>query len=138
MQRTMDWITKTIAIGNFVDALDTQVLRQFRSILSLIPLLSDVKAGQARALPYLRDAFEGLDDDQFETKLKAVRAELQGKRVEIFELIDGPGNDLADFCKAIDTLGELACKASPVLVHCHAGRSRSPVVVAGHLMMTQR
>ena len=36
--------------------------------------------------------------------------------------------------KTVDTVTRLVASHPPVLVHCHAGRSRSVVVVAGHLM----
>ena len=39
---------------------------------------------------------------------------------------------------AIDDLAELVREAAPVLVHCHAGQSRSVAVVAGYLMQTLR
>ena len=51
-----------------------------------------------------------------------------------YRLIDGDGNDLRVFQYAIDDLKRLALLLPPVLVQCHAGRSRSAVVVAGYLM----
>ena len=49
-------------------------------------------------------------------------------------LEDGPGNDPRLFLQAVEALERLVCKSRPVLVQCHAGRSRSVVVVAGYLM----
>lgn len=51
-------------------------------------------------------------------------------------LIDGPGNEQADFDKAVQLLIELLAEGHKVLVHCHAGVSRSPSVVAAHIAKT--
>jgi protein-tyrosine phosphatase len=51
-------------------------------------------------------------------------------------LVDGAGNDLRVFRLAARDLRRLARTAAPVLVHCHAGRSRSAVVVAAYLILT--
>lgn len=53
--------------------------------------------------------------------------------VSSYSLIDGPGNDLRVLRFAVADLRRLAAQG-PVLVQCHAGRSRSVVVVAGYLM----
>ena len=52
------------------------------------------------------------------------------------ELKDGPGNDFSVFQKAVGSLKELVEDFPQVLVHCHAGRSRSAVVVAAYLMQS--
>jgi protein-tyrosine phosphatase len=57
------------------------------------------------------------------------------ERFEHVPLIDGPGNSLKDFTKAVETLAVLAAEHAPVLVHCFAGASRSIAVVAGLLML---
>lgn len=106
----MDWITETIAIGNFLDAQDVAILSRegIRSIL-------------------------GLDG-----KLRGTTAsDLGVARIEVFEFNDGPGNDPQRYQQAVDTLRELVEENSPVLVHCHAGRSRSPIVVAGYFVLTE-
>ena len=105
----MDWIQQHIAIGNFQEAKDTEILQsaKFASALSLDGTLSGVKP---------------------ET--------LNLKRIEVVRLEDGPGNDLRLFNLAISALDELVRVAPPVLVQCHAGRSRSVVVVAAYLMRT--
>ena len=54
----------------------------------------------------------------------------------IIELTDGPGNHPQRFINAVDTLADFVGGCSPVLGHCHAGRSRSVVVVAAYLMRT--
>jgi protein-tyrosine phosphatase len=56
--------------------------------------------------------------------------------VEAFRLIDGAGNDLRVIQLAIQALEELIASHPPVLVHCHAGRSRSVVIVAAYLART--
>jgi protein-tyrosine phosphatase len=103
----MDWITDEVAIGNYREAQDVALLRQhaFRSVISLDGTLSATQAAQL-----------GLTE------------------VAAYRLIDGRGNDLRVFRPAIDDLVRLARTGAPVLVQCHAGRSRSAVVVTGYLM----
>jgi protein-tyrosine phosphatase len=106
----MDWITAEIAIGNYIDALDVDLLRRerLRSALSL------------------------------DGTLYAKRAEDIGlQRIEVVRLEDEPGNDPRLFRLAVEYLGEMVTDLPPVLVQCHAGRSRSAVVVAGHLMLAR-
>lgn len=52
-------------------------------------------------------------------------------------LIDGPGNDPTDIHDAINFIGEIVSAGERILVHCHAGRSRSVVVVARYLMQSR-
>jgi protein-tyrosine phosphatase len=104
----MDWITNEIAIGNYLEALDLDLLQRekLRSALSL------------------------------DGTLYGKRPEDVGiERIETVRLEDAPGNELRLFRLAVATLGVLVKGAPPVLVQCHAGRSRSAVVVAGHLML---
>jgi Dual specificity phosphatase, catalytic domain len=105
----VDWITERIAIGNFLEAQDPALLRQHgvRSVLSLDGTLSPADAPR-----------------------------LCVDVVAAFRLIDGAGNDPRVFWRAVESLGELVRSHPPVLVHCHAGRSRSVVVVAEHLAKT--
>ncbi len=105
----MDWIEESIAIGNFQEAKDPEILQgaKIASALSLDGTLSGVKPESL-----------GL------------------KRIEVVRLEDGPGNDLRLFNMAIVALSDLVRVAPPVLVQCHAGRSRSAVVVAAYLMKT--
>ena len=103
----MDWITDEIAIGNYREAGDRMFLatQGIRSILSLDGTLS------------------------------ALHAESLGL-VEVagYCLIDGGGNDARVFRLAVEDLRRMLGVAPPVLVHCHAGRSRSAVVVAAYLI----
>ena len=103
----MDWINDHLAIGNYREAGDRTVLSAngIRSVLSLDGTLSGPHA-----------AGLGL-------------VEVVGYR-----LIDGGGNDSRLFRLAIDDLQRLMRASPPVLVHCHAGRSRSAIVVAAYLM----
>ncbi len=102
----MDWITDTIAIGNYLEAQDEQLLKG-QSIASVLSLDGTLRGVDAGAL--------GL------------------REIEIVPLEDRPGNDSCLFRRAIDALARLTREAPPVLVQCHAGRSRSVIVVAGHL-----
>lgn len=45
-------------------------------------------------------------------------------------LLDGPGNHMHMFMAAVLVLDALVSQDKKVLVHCHAGLSRSPIVVA--------
>jgi protein-tyrosine phosphatase len=107
----MTWISETIAIGNYLEAQDATVCQKegIGSILCLDGSLENQTANE-----------------------RGVRA------IEVFRLIDGPGNDLRTFQWAVDALARLAQQAPPVLVQCHAGRSRSVAVVAGYLIKTQQ
>lgn len=49
-------------------------------------------------------------------------------------LIDGPGNSRADVVEAVEFVRDCAGAGDRVLVHCHAGRSRSVCVVAAWLI----
>jgi protein-tyrosine phosphatase len=101
----MDWITDRIAVGNYLEAQDAELLwrEAIGSILGLLPQPEGF--APPGAMPFRR-----------------------------IPLIDGAGNDLFTFRLAVDTLAALLAEAPPVLVHCHAGRSRSVVVVAGYLV----
>ena len=52
-------------------------------------------------------------------------------------LLDGPGNDPRDIEDALDFIHEVVTSGQRILVHCHAGRSRSVVVVARYLMQSK-
>jgi protein tyrosine phosphatase (PTP) superfamily phosphohydrolase (DUF442 family) len=106
----VDWITDEIAIGNYLEAQDAELLRHhgFQSVLSLDGSLTSGDAGR-----------------------------LGVAVVVAFRLVDGAGNDPRVLKMAIEALGDLVRSDAPVLVHCHAGRSRSVVVVAGYLANTQ-
>ena len=98
----MDSITDKIWIGNYIDAKNQSALAEtgIRSILCLDGCLSGATA-----------------------------AEVGVERVEVVELIDGAGNPPETFLRAVWLLRELVLRHAPVLVHCHAGQSRSAAVV---------
>jgi len=100
-------ITERISIGNYLDASDfTELSRNgIRAILSLDGTAKDV--------------------DYSQTSIGEVK---------VVPLIDGPGNSPSGFQHAVSSLRRLSEKSHPVLVQCHAGRSRSAAVVACHLM----
>ncbi len=103
----LDWITKDIAIGTYLEAQDPDLLKE-HGICSLVSLDGSMM---------------GKNHD-----------ELGLAEIAAYDLIDGDGNDLWLLRRCVEDLGRLAASRAPVLVHCHAGRSRSAVVVAAHLM----
>ena len=107
----MDWITDDIAIGNYLDATDVAA-RQSGGVRSLLCLDGKLSAGYAGRL--------GLEE------------------VASFSLIDGDGNHSGVFEAAVRTVDRLAVSHPKLLVQCHAGRSRSVIVVAAHLMRRER
>lgn len=103
----MDQITEEIWIGSYVDANNRSALHQngIRSILCLDGCLRENKPEEL-----------GVD------------------RIEVVELIDGRGNRPEVFLRAVGLLRQLKSRHSPVLVHCHAGQSRSAAVVCKYFM----
>lgn len=103
----VDFITDEIAIGSLAQLHQPGVLEpySFRSILSV---------------------------DDKETILPPHFKKLATRHVA---LRDAAGNGLTRFEEAVSTLKDLVDSKSPVFVHCHAGRSRSPAVVAGYLVV---
>lgn len=106
----MDQITEEIWIGNFSEANDRAALQAsgIRSILCLDGCLSGKTA-----------------------------QELNVDRVEVVPLIDGSGNRPEVFLRAVSLLKQMKSKHSPVLVHCHAGQSRSAAVVCKFFMQEE-
>ncbi len=103
----MTLITDTIAIGNFIDAEDraTREAAGIRSILCLNGLLQGCKP-----------------------------ADCGVEALTCFNFHDGSGNDPWLFDRAVKIVGYYALQHPKLLVHCHAGRSRSVMVVACHLL----
>lgn len=106
----MNWVTDEIAIGDWRDATDADLLRR-ESVWSILSLIGKLVGRSAETLGV--------------------------QRVEIFPLQDGPGDDLPLLAKAVDILARLVEEGPPVLVHCRAGRSRSAAVVVGYLMKSR-
>jgi hypothetical protein len=103
----MNWITKDVAIGSYHEALDRDLLSR-ESIRSILSLSSHLAGKQV--------------------------TDLGVERIETVTLLDGPGNELSRFARAVSQLETLVQEDAPVLVHCRAGWSRSPAVVAGYLI----
>lgn len=60
-------------------------------------------------------------------------AEGQALQYVFIPLGDGPGNNFKDFERAVFELDDMIKENMKVLVHCHAGQSRSVSVVASWL-----
>lgn len=103
----MDSITGKIWIGNHLEAKDPVAIANagIRSILCLDGCMAGKRA-----------------------------EELAVEHVEVVELVDGAGNPPERFLRAVRLLGALAARHAPVLVHCHAGQSRSAAVVCKYFM----
>jgi protein-tyrosine phosphatase len=107
----MNWITDFIAIGNNLEAQNETLLSQnrFRAVLTLDGTLSE-------------------HDPE----------DLGHEDIVAIELKDRHGNDPATFRRAIMSLADMVTNSPAVLVQCHAGRSRSVIVVAGYLVLSLR
>ena len=103
----MDSITDRIWIGNYLDARD-RVRQQEIGIRSIL---------------CLDGCMAGAKPEEFGVEC-----------LEVVELIDGSGNPPEKFLRAVRLLRDLATKYAPVLVHCHAGQSRSAAVVCKYFM----
>jgi len=106
----MDCITDKIWIGNYLDAKGQLMLAKvgIRSILCLDGCMSGVSLEESGV-----------------------------ERVEVVELIDGAGNPPERFLRAVRLLRDLAASHAPVLVHCHAGQSRSAAVICKFFMQEE-
>ena len=96
----MDWITKQIAIGNYLDA--QNIPSEVNAVLCL-----------KRGCFCLR------------------RTDVDA---EYIPLNDGPGNKSQDLKDALAFIDDVVSSGEKILVHCHAGRSRSVIVVARYFM----
>ena len=98
----MNWITPQLAIANHIDVQNHDLLLR-EKIKSIISL-----DGKKRTFPSTIEEHE------------------------VFNFIDGSGNSMQLFTRVIDILADFVDNYSPVIVHCHAGRSRSASVVIGY------
>jgi len=106
----MDWVTESIAIGNYLEAADTGLHRS-EGIRSLVCLDGKLRGTAPQSL--------GLE------------------ALEAFEMKDGPGNEPHILKRAVAAVALLSTKHPKLLVQCHAGRSRSVIVVAAYLMKSR-
>lgn len=107
----MNWITDNIAIGNYLDAQDA-VLHRAEGIRSVLCL---------------------------DGKLRGIAPEtMELAALAVFDFKDGPGNDPGVFKRAVETVSRLSKSHPKLLVQCHAGRSRSVITVAAHLMRSHK
>src|SRR5262249_38954528 len=99
----MGWVTEEIAISDHRRAADAELLQR-EGIASILSLVGTLVGRSASSLGV--------------------------KQLEILPLMDGPGDNPRRFGMVVGVLARLVAQAPPVLVHCRAGRSRSPAVVA--------
>ena len=106
----MNCIAPRIFIGNTLEANDPEILQRdrIRAILCLCGCMKNTSAH-----------------------------ELGVEELVVVHLEDGPGNPTSLFLSAVQELKRLADQYPRVLVHCHAGRSRSATVAARYLMATE-
>lgn len=107
----MDQITDHLFIGNHVEAHDAQLLRDhgIQSVLSL----DGSYIGKEDTAPGI-------------------------KKIYAVELVDGPGNSIQSFEMLARELVDMVNRFSPVLIHCHAGRSRSVAAAAAYLVVQEK
>lgn len=108
----MDFITDQIAIGNRHDAMDLGFLIS-NGIDAVLNLAYDLD------ISYFQFYHE-----------KEYRFQIEYQKVG---LIDGAGNKSSTFAAAVYMLDQLLERHDKVLVHCHAGISRSSSVVTTYL-----
>jgi protein-tyrosine phosphatase len=100
----MDWITDSIAVGNYVDA-------------------RNLKEGEVDAVLCLIKNCCNVDETKFD--------------VEVIPLADATGNDRRLFNDCVDIIDDVVSSGDKILVHCHAGRSRSVCITARYFMINQ-
>jgi hypothetical protein len=110
----MDFVTDGIAIGGRTDAADYQRLRG-NGITAVLNVAWDL-------------------DIVYPSR--SVGASVFALEYQKVGLIDGPGNRPETLMAAVWMLGQLAERHDRILVHCHAGVSRSTTVTALHLATT--
>ncbi|GAA3916757.1 dual specificity protein phosphatase [Litoribacillus peritrichatus] len=98
----MDWITDSIALGNFVDA-------------------KNLQEGDVDAVLCLIENCCSIDETRFD--------------VEVIPLVDAAGNDRRVFNDCVDFIDDVVSSGDKILVHCHAGRSRSVCILARYFMI---
>lgn len=107
----MDFITERIAIGNRHEAADIEML-QANSITAVLNVAYDLDI-----------RYPNLDSSPY-------RFAIEYHKVG---LIDGQGNEATTLAAAVYMLAQLLARHEKVFVHCHAGISRSTIVVSTYL-----
>ena len=107
----LDWITDKIAVGNYLEALDVDLLQREK-------FASAAEPGREHCTARIRRITVCNESRSCNSRTP-------------------PGNEPRLYRLAVDSLEELVRESSPVLVQCHAGRSRSAVVVAGYLVRAE-
>lgn len=108
----MNFITERIAIGNRHEAKDLELL-----------LSKDIDAVLNLAYDLDISYFEFYHEYEYKFPIEYQKV----------GLIDGEGNKLTTFAAAVYMLDQLLERHDKVLVHCHAGVSRSASVVATYI-----
>lgn len=99
----IDFINQHIAIGDSSDAKDYDLLKA-NSINAVLNVAFDLDVPAYKNIEY-----------------------------EKVGLIDGPGNEVTTLIASVYMLEQLLQRHDKVLVHCHAGHSRAPMVVCTYL-----
>ncbi|XAL99105.1 dual specificity protein phosphatase [Phycisphaeraceae bacterium D3-23] len=107
----MDCITECIYIGNHVEAHDDAVLKE-NGICSVLSLYGSYVGKESSSQ--------------------------QAKQIYAVELIDGAGNSIQSLRNLTAELIRMSEEHPPVLIHCHAGRSRSVAAAAAFLVIKHK
>jgi len=108
----MNFITDRIAIGSRRDAMDLELIIS-NGIGAVLNLAYDLDISY----------FDFFHEKEYQFPVEYQKV----------GLIDGPGNKLTSIIAAVFILDQLLERHNKVLVHCHAGVSRSASVVAIYL-----
>ncbi|RDH41928.1 dual specificity protein phosphatase family protein [Zooshikella ganghwensis] len=81
----------------------------------------EIKKGETDAILCLIDDCCSEDNDEF--------------HIVVIPLVDAAGNDKRNFKDATDYIDDVVSHGEKILVHCHAGRSRSVCIVARYFMI---
>lgn len=82
-----------------------------------------LRAGDVDAVLCLIDNCCSIDETKFD--------------VEVIPLVDASGNDRRLFDHCVDFIHDVVTSGDRILVHCHAGRSRSVCITARYFMLKQ-
>ena len=83
----------------------------------------ELKKGEVNAILCLIDNCCSEDNEEFD--------------IVVIPLVDAAGNDRRNFKDATDYIDDIVSNEEKILVHCHAGRSRSVCIVARYFMIKE-